>query len=162
MMQKIMKKIPLLMSLLTISVSPAMADDVEFTGTLLIPPPCTVFENKMHIIEYKDIGLHKVDGVNFTKPINYALKCEDNLKGWDLVLTIIGTPTDFDKSALQTNIPNLGMRITQNGLGFEINKPLKIDYGQAPILEVVPVKKLGVTLPEGGFTATGTLLAEYQ
>ncbi|NHX33119.1 pilus assembly protein, partial [Escherichia coli] len=105
---------------------------------------------------------HKIDGIRFTKPINYALKCEDNLKGWDLMLTIKGTATDFDKSALETNIRDLGMRITQNGLGFEINKPLKITYGQPPVLEVVPVKRLGVTLPEGGFTATGTLLAEYQ
>lgn len=161
-MKKIMKKIPLIISMLVIPASMAVADDVEFTGILLLPPPCTVFEDKVYVIEYKDIGLHKVDGVNFTKPINYALRCEDNLKGWDLMLTLKGTPTDFDKSALKTEIKDLGMRITQNGVGFEINKPLKINYGQPPILEVVPVKKLGSTLPERQFTATGTLLAEYQ
>ncbi|HFF8522763.1 TPA: fimbrial protein [Providencia rettgeri] len=161
-MQKFIKKLPLVMSLLVIPTGIAIADDVEFTGTLLIPPPCTVFEDKVEVIDYKDIGLHKIDGTNFTKPINYALKCDANLKGWDLILTIKGTATDFDKAALQTNIQDLGMRITQNGLGFEINKPMKIVYGQAPILAVVPVKKPGITLPEGSFTATGTLLAEYQ
>lgn len=162
-MHKIMKKLPLIMSLFTFPASIAFAaDNVEFTGTLLIPPPCTVFEDKVYLVEYKDIGLHKVDGVNFTKPINYALKCDDNLKGWDLMLTIKGDKSSFDDSALRTNIPNLGMRIMQNGQGFELNKPIKITYGQPPILEVVPVKKLGVTLPEGSFSAIGTLLAEYQ
>ncbi|GAB1437330.1 fimbrial protein [Providencia sp.] len=162
-MHNIMKKLPLIMSLFTFPASLVFAaDNVEFTGTLLIPPPCTVFEDKVYLVEYKDIGLHKVDGVNFTKTINYALKCDDNLKGWDLMLTIKGNPTDFDKSALKTEIRDLGMRITQNGLGFEINKPLKISYGQPPVLEVVPVKRLGTTLPERPFTAIATLLAEYQ
>lgn len=162
-MHKIMKKLPLIMSLFAFPASVVCAaDNVEFTGTLLIPPPCTVFEDKVYLVEYKDIGLHKVDGVNFTRTINYALKCDDNLKGWDLMLTIKGSPTDFDKSALKTEIRDLGMRITQNGLGFEINKPLKISYGQPPVLEVVPVKRLGTTLPERPFSAIGTLLAEYQ
>ncbi|WP_369308849.1 pilus assembly protein [Providencia rettgeri] len=162
-MHILMKKLPMIVSLLTFPVSIAFAaDNVEFTGTLLIPPPCTVFEDKVYVIEYKDIGLHKVDGVNFTKTINYALKCDDNLKGWDLMLTIKGISTDFDKSALETKIKDLGMRITQNGIGFEINKPLKISYGQPPVLEVVPVKRPGTTLPEKQFSAVGTLLAEYQ
>lgn len=44
-MQRIMKRLPLIMSLLVIPSSAVMANDVEFTGTLLIPPPCTVFED---------------------------------------------------------------------------------------------------------------------
>lgn len=161
-MQKMMNKIPLIVGLMALSNSAIANNNVEFTGTLLIPPPCTVFEDKVHTIEYKDISLHKINGTNYIKPINYALDCKDNLHGWDLVLTIKGDKSGFDDAALKTEHDDLGMRILLNGVAFDIDKPIKITYGQPPILEVVPVKKPGSTLPVINFSATGTLLAEYQ
>ncbi len=161
-MNKIMKKIPLLVSLFFIPTGMVLADNMKMYGTLLIPPPCTIHDDGIIEIVYKDIGLHKIDGINYAQPIDYGLKCDSNMHSWDLMLSIKGPKTGFDDSALQTNIRDLGMRITQNGQGFELNKPIKINYGQPPILEVVPVKRPGSTLPEGAFSVTATLLAEYQ
>ena len=79
-----------------------------------------------------------------------------------LKLSINGTATAFDDSALQTSAPDLGIRLLQNNIPFVLNTPLDITLSAPPTLEVVPVKRPGSVLAPARFTAVATLLAEYQ
>lgn len=79
-----------------------------------------------------------------------------------MFLTVTATATSFDTSAVQSNVPDLGIKILRNNLPFVLNTKLSIAPASPPVLEVVPVKKSGSTLSEGNFTATAVLVAHYE
>ncbi|WP_434527074.1 fimbrial protein [Photorhabdus asymbiotica] len=147
-----------------ISVIPGRAaDNMWFHGTLLEPPPCVINDGNMIDVYFgHNVGIHKVDGVNYTRLVNYQLVCVPNTSGWNLGLTVIGPQTSFDDAALKTNIANLGIRLTLDGKAFTLNKRISVTSERQPVIQAVPVKKPGSRLPEGAFEVTATLLAEYQ
>ncbi|HDH9217362.1 TPA: pilus assembly protein [Escherichia coli] len=143
----------------------ANADDpnMKLFGTLLVPPPCVISDDGVIDVYFgHNVGIHKVDGINYTEAVNYKLVCDPNLKGWDLGLSIIGPKSQFDEAALQTNITDLAIHLTQNGQPFILNKRIAISPDSPPVIQAVPVKRPGSTLPEGAFEVSATLLAEYQ
>ena len=103
--------------------------------------------------------------MRYRQPLNYHISC-DNSKpaGTGLVLTLKGDIASFDasKAALQTSVKGLAIRILQNGSPMVINQPIKVISTALPALEAVLVKQSGVTLKEGPFESTATLLADYQ
>ena len=162
-MNKIIQPLPLLISLLIMPISLSIANNLKLYGTLLVPPSCVLKNDEIIQVPFgNNVGLHKVDGINYTQDIPYDLVCQPNNKGWDLLLSLHGPKSTFDDAALQTNISNLAIRITQDGKAFDIDKPIKISYSNPPSLKAVPIKNPGTTLPEGAFSVTATLLAEYQ
>ncbi|HHL2502263.1 TPA: fimbrial protein, partial [Yersinia enterocolitica] len=88
--------------------------------------------------------------------------CEPGAKDWAMELMLSGEPTPYDMAAIQTNNPDLGIRVLLNGEAFTLGKPVSVNPADLPVLEVVPVKTPGVTLTEGAFEATATLQAVYQ
>lgn len=136
--------------------------------TVLAPPACEVTSSaggKVEVDFGNNIGINKIDGVNYRQPMNYLIKCATgSVKGLALKLTMKGTAADFDstKAALKTNVEGLGIRLYHDGSPFVLNEALTIDKDAPPKLEAVPVKKAGATLQEGAFEATATLLAEYE
>ncbi|MCC8374520.1 pilus assembly protein [Photorhabdus sp. HUG-39] len=147
-----------------ISVLPGRAaDNMWFHGTLLEAPSCVINDDNMIDVYFgHNVGIYQVNGVNYTKPVNYQLVCAPNISGWSLGLTVIGSPTSFDAAALQTNITDLGIRLTLDGKAFTLNERIPVTSQKQPVIQAVPVKKPGSTLPEGAFEVTATLLAEYQ
>lgn len=154
----------LLWSLLLVLSHPLHAvDNMLFRGTLIEPPSCKINDGGMVDVDFGDkIGVNKVDGVNYLKALDYRVTCEKGVSGMDLVLTLSGKPTIYDDAAIQTDVPDLGIRILQNGQPFILDTPVVIDPKAPPILQAVPVKTPGASLKEGAFTATATLKAEYQ
>ncbi|MBG2801554.1 fimbrial protein [Proteus vulgaris] len=137
--------------------------NMKLFGTLLIPPPCVIENNNLIEVYFgHNVGIHRVDGINYTQPVNYKLKCDPNIKGWDLGLSIIGPKSQFDDAGLQTNIADLAIHMTRNGEPFILNERFVISPDKPPIIQAVPVKRPGSTLVEGPFEVTATLLAEYQ
>ncbi|MCA6222039.1 fimbrial protein [Photorhabdus antumapuensis] len=147
-----------------INVMPGQAaDNMWLHGTLLEAPPCVINDGNMIDVHFgHNVGIHQVDGVNYTQPVNYQLVCEPNISGWRLGLTVIGPQTAFDAAALQTNITNLGIRLLLDGKAFTLNERIPVTSQKQPVIQAVPVKNPGSTLPEGAFEVTATLLAEYQ
>lgn len=146
-----------------LSVSAADEPNMKLFGTLLIPPPCVIENNNLIEVYFgHNVGIHRIDGINYTQPVNYTLKCDSNIKGWDLGLSIIGPKSQFDDAGLQTNIADLAIHMTRNGEPFILNKRFVISPDKPPIIQAVPVKRPGSTLVEGPFEVTATLLAEYQ
>lgn len=150
---------------LTALISPSLrgADNVEFTGTLIDPPPCKINDGGQIDVDFEErVGVKKVDGVNYLKTLTYRITCERDISGLGMTLSFIGQPTSYDGAAVETNLDNLGIRVMANGNPFIMNKPLPINPRNPPVLTAVPVKTPGSTLKIGPFNATATLKAEYQ
>ncbi len=138
-------------------------ENMNFYGVLIEPPPCSINNGNLIDISFGDkVGVSKVDGNNYLQQISYQIVCEAGSAPWNMTLEIVGTSTDYDNAAIKTNMPDLGIRILQNGQAYEVNKPIKINALNPPKLEAVPVKRPGSMLKEGEFEATATLLAIYQ
>jgi type 1 fimbria pilin len=149
--------------LLVVTPSLFAADNMLFRGTLIEPPPCTINDGGMVDVDFGErVGINKVNGVNYLKPMDYRITCESGATGLDMTLTLSGTETGYDQAAVQTDMADLGIKVLQNGTPFTLNTPLSIDPQNPPVLEAVPVKTPGATLTEGVFVATATLKAEYQ
>ncbi|SOB49567.1 fimbrial protein [Pseudomonas lundensis] len=136
--------------------------NLAFTGTLVEPPVCTINNGNTLTIDFKDVGVNKVDGINYRQPVNYTITCAGSTLPWEMILTVKGTATSFESSAVQTSVTDLGVQLLQNGQPFTLNTPMVINPASPPALEAVPVKRPGTTLNAGGFSAAATLLAEYQ
>lgn len=155
-------RMSLLLSLALLGISPLQAaENMSFSGTLIEPPPCVVNNGNNIDVPFDKIGVNTVDGINHRQKINYVLDCTVG-PAWSMVLTLIGPAASYESATLQTNVANLGIKIYQNGQPFELGTPIAIDPQNPPVLEVVPVKKLGTELVEGMFEVTATLLADYQ
>jgi len=140
----------------------AASANLTFNGTLNEPPPCTIDSGSTIEVDFGDVGTKRVDGVKYRRAVGYTIRCGASTLPWLLRLSINGTATTFDNSAVQTNVPELGIRLFQNNLPFRLNTPLDITLSSPPTLEVVPVKQPGSVLAPARFTAVATLLAEYQ
>ncbi|MCK6187393.1 fimbrial protein [Pseudomonas sp. EYE_354] len=136
--------------------------NVTFSGTLNEPPPCTIDGGDTIEVDFGDVGVKRVDGVRYRKHVGYTIRCGTDTLPWALKLSVNGTPTTFDGSAVQTSAPALGIRVFQDNQPFALNTPLDITLSSPPTLEVVPVQQPGAILSPTGFTAVATLLAEYQ
>ncbi|TFZ52681.1 pilus assembly protein [Serratia proteamaculans] len=142
---------------------------VNLHGTLIEPPPCTINNGNVIDVDFGDrVGTSGVDGNSYKQAVNYQITCEDNPQNapWVLGLTVLGTSTDFDDAAIATSIagttnPDFGIKLLIGGDNFTLNQRVDISAGNK-VLEAVPVKRAGSTLPEGVFDAYATLLADYQ
>lgn len=138
-------------------------DNVRLRGTLIESPPCTINQGGQVDVDFGTrVGVKKVDGVNHKQVMNYQITCDPNSNASDMTLEIMGTPADFDAAAVSSNVTDLAIQIQQNGVPFELNKPIPISQTSPPKLYAVPVKRSGAVLMEGPFEATATLRAVYQ
>lgn len=142
---------------------------VNFSGTLIDNPPCTVNNSQTIDVPFGEIGINKIDGVNYTQLFTLTLNCHASLGGvTSLYLDYTGIPAyDFDEDALQTNLHGLGIRLyrSNGSMLFSIDSGYNIllEGGSITTLDLyaVPVKQAGVDLPEGDFTATATFELQY-
>jgi type 1 fimbria pilin len=151
-----------LLALCSIGLCSGASANLTFSGTLNEPPPCTIDSGSTIEVDFGDVGTRRVDGVKYRKGVGYTIRCGASTLPWLLKLSVNGTATTFDTSAVQTTAPDLGIRLYQNNVPFQLNTPLDISLPSPPTLEVVPVKRPGSTLAPARFTAVATLLAEYQ
>lgn len=153
---------PVLLSVLALGLCHSAMANVAFNGTLIEPPPCTINGGSTIEVDFKEVGISKVDGEQYRQPVNYTITCSTDTLPWEMILTVQGTATPFEASAVQSSVVDLGIKLLQNGIPLELNKPLVITPSSPPVLEAVPIKRPGSTLSPGGFTASATLLANYQ
>ncbi|CFQ48043.1 minor pili exported protein [Yersinia frederiksenii] len=164
-----MKKVSLIsrcsvVVVLALSSTLTYADDMLFTGSLINPAPCVISGgNTIDVPFGENLGVKKIDGINYIQTVLYSVTCETVSSSLELGLTIVSASvTTFDPSAIQTNIPDLGIRILRNGVPLTLNTRIAYDKNNPPTLQAVPVQATGATLSEGAFEATATLLVDYQ
>lgn len=136
--------------------------DVTFHGVLK-RRPCHINNDRPIEVHFGNVGIEKVDGVRYKQVLSYSLVCDAPDPNAVMTLMVKGTPTGFDPAAVSTSANGLGIQILQNSQPFVLNQQIRgINHPPLPTLEVVPVKDPAVALAEGNFTATATLLAEYE
>jgi len=136
--------------------------DMQFKGTLVVPPVCTISSGNTIDVDFGDVGVNKVDGINYIQPVNYTVSCTASTLQWATTLTLSANAPTYDPAAVQTDVTDLAIQIQADGKPFTINQPIPLDPAKPPVLKAVPVKKPGSTLTGGAFKATATLLAVMQ
>lgn len=149
------------------SVSAAQTGDsvnFEFTGSFIVSTPCTVNNDDVMNIPFGNVGIKRIDGVEYMQTIPYLVDCHGAPDNSPLNLTVSGNATGFDPAAVVTSANGLGIEIQANGQPLQLNKALNITLGALSSLQLtaVPVKDPAIELTEQAFTATATLTANYE
>lgn len=145
---------------------PCMADNMQFTGTLLARPTCTVSDKGARIdVRFGNLAISRIDGEHYRKSIPYQINCPgaDTGSSWRMSLTLKGNPAVFEPKALRSSVADLGIRVLLGGAELIPNVPryIQIIPSAVPLLEAVPVKLTDSDLPSIDFTASALLLAEF-
>nr|WP_315844944.1 fimbrial protein [uncultured Achromobacter sp.] len=157
-----------LVAVLVSAGSRADPPNMRFSGYLVAPPPCTVSDRggRIEVVFKRNINISKIDGDNYKQTVPYQIDCPGIRPGmtWRMKLTVMGTPTEFESAAVQSSVPDLGIKLILNqDTDFVLNTAheVKLDASQSPpTLEAVPVKLSGSRLPLTEFTASALLIAE--
>lgn len=129
----------------------------------VVRPPCSINSGNPITVDFgNEVMTTRVDGNAYRQKVNYTLNCTSPLKN-AMKLTISGSAASFNSDLLGTNQNGLGIQLqNSNAVPVPINSTVRFNYPNIPILFAVPVKKTGVTLGGGMFSASATMAVEYQ
>jgi type 1 fimbria pilin len=131
---------------------------LNFHGTLY-KLSCVVNNDKPISINFGQVGVNKVDGVNYSTAIPLTIQCDEKPSA-KLNLTVTGVASDFNNGAVRSTISNLAIEIQQNGVPVELGKSFLVNAENPPTLVAVPVKRPGGELSGGDFNAVATLIVQ--
>lgn len=159
-----MKQIAFFIMLVSYATVVSSSPDITFHGNLIAPPTCIVSENKTIEIAFNEVIISDISGDNYKREVPYSVECdsENTDTGIQMKLTWTGVETDFNDSAVETDVVGLGVELQQNGQRFQQGKAINISKTNLPKLHAVLVKKSGALLSEGAFEAYATLQVDYQ
>ena len=143
-----------------------LAENMELSGTLMARPLCTVSDKGGRMeVRFGNLAINRIDGEQYRKAIPYQINCPgaNTSTSWRMRLTLKGNPTGFEPEALQSSVPDLGIKVLLGGTELIPEQPrfVQINPTAVPLLEAVPVKHAGSELPGIDFTASALLLAEF-
>ncbi|EET6961500.1 fimbrial protein [Escherichia coli] len=138
--------------------------NVSFHGYLVQPPNCSISNGQNIELTFRDVNIDDINGSNYEQVVPYTITCDTAVRDpqMEMTLTWSGTQSDFDDSAVATDLNGLGIHLKQAGSDFKLHTPLVVNETSLPVLTAVPVKKSGVDLPESDFEAWATLQVDYQ
>lgn len=144
-----------------IAVLAGRTSTVTVLVTVVEVPPCIINGNRVIEVDFGDVIVSQIDGTRNMETVNYSLECTGQTTN-AMKLAIQGNPTTFDNTALKTNVEDFGIAMRINGQPMAINSWMNFLYPNKPVLQAVPVKRAGIDLPAGDFSAGATLMVEYQ
>ncbi|HGM7047718.1 MULTISPECIES: fimbrial protein [Serratia] len=143
------------------TVAYAFTLNVTVSGTV-IDPPCVINGNAPINVNFgNDILIGRIDGNAYEQPIPYTLDCSA-ATAKTLKLQLKGAGATFDSTVLGTSKADLGIELRSNRSKLPVNSWENFTDPARPALSAVLVKNSGGTLTGGAFTATSTLLVDYQ
>ncbi|MCW7548966.1 fimbrial protein [Photorhabdus sp. APURE] len=134
---------------------------VNIYGVVIAPPPCVINNGNTIDVDFGDVMINRIDGVNYMQPVKYTVKCE-KMPANAMKMMISGNTASFDRTVLQTNRSGLGIAVIHNGRKLPVNDWMKFSYPNFPELHAVPVKEMATVLKGGDFGAGATMMVEYQ
>lgn len=149
------------------------AENMSFHGTLVEYQPCVINDGETLDVDFSEIFIEQVDGVNYEKTLQLNFSC-DTPKIPPLSLRHLGNATAFDPAAVQSDIADFGIHVdlivlAGNGgiVPFTVGQSQvitneEVGAGLTISMLATPTKRSGATLQAGAFTATSTLQIEYQ
>ncbi|MEI9743869.1 MULTISPECIES: fimbrial protein [Enterobacter cloacae complex] len=141
------------------------SENMNFRGTLLEYPPCEINGGQPVEIDFGEMGVNKVDGENYARSFTLTYNCEG--ASTDKILRYLGSVTEFDPAAVQSNFADFGIRLshrTPEGVvtPLTVGSTLLIAANNdRSTFVATPVKKSGAVLQEGAFNAGATLQLNY-
>lgn len=160
-----------LVAILSAQIPSALAANnvkITFKGNLIQNPPCEItgLNGNKIIIDFQDMIIRNITGLNYIQEIKYSLTC-DAPNNTGVSLRITGTETDFNANLLTTSNPNLGISFysgTESLSMVRVNlDSIKFPNSRRERIFANPVINTRATnITAGSFTATATLLAEYE
>jgi len=147
--------------LLLLPLTGQAAENMKFHGTLVKAPDCHINNDQTIEVSFGNVGVSKIDGVNYAQKIEYTLTC-DGENDENLYLSVTGTGVTWDNAAVKSSADNMAIEIQQDGSPFVLGKPVRADLAALPALSAVPVRDGAKPLTAGDFTAGATLIAFYQ
>lgn len=161
------KRISIAALLLSVSNTLCLAADeggtrVEFSGTVVDPPSCTLNNNKVIEVNFGNVGIKQADGRRIAKTLDYNLQCKGNSVDKALRMMLIGQQ-DFADDVLATSIERLGIRFYQNGDTVTLNQWFRLaKVDNSMLLTASPIVQPGLEPQPGDFQASATLVVAYQ
>ena len=61
----------------------AMAN-LTFTGTLREPPPCTINSGASIAVDFDEMSVNSIDGINHRKGLSYTITCSASTLPWSM------------------------------------------------------------------------------
>lgn len=161
--------LPVAVMLAGITQSEAAPVNIEFTGTLIVPPPCSINNSEEIVVDFgSSLGVNSIDGLKFKKTLpGPIVTCETGAQTTGLSIKLSGTEASFEGGtviATQSggNTTDLGVRLYVNSNVAVFGTAYPVNVAAQPVIDAVPVKRAGATLTPGRFDAIATLEAVYD
>lgn len=128
---------------------------------------CDVFSqagsNKLIEIDFENIVSPKVDGVAYEMTIPYRLSCSGSGSNDSaLQLYFLGDTAIFNDKYLTTSETQLGLILKADNVVLPVGQKYEFYYSKVPVLTATPVIGNKGGLIGGTFTASTTLMINYQ
>lgn len=119
-----MKQIAFFIMLVSYATVVSSSPDITFHGNLIAPPTCIVSENKTIEIAFNEVIISDISGDNYKREVPYSVECdsENTDTGIQMKLTWTGVETDFNDSAVETDVVGAGGRIAAKRSAFSTGK----------------------------------------
>lgn len=135
--------------------------NVNVSATIM-DPPCIINGNRPISVNFgNDILISRINGYNYEKSIAYTLDCSAATSNL-LKMQLKGSGATFNSALLATNKGNLGIELRSNGSKLAVNNWLNFTNPARPVLTAVLVKNAAIAPTGGVFSASSTLVVEYQ
>lgn len=142
----------------------AATENLNFTVKVdIYEKICDINDNKPIDVDFGDMFIKDVDGVNYERPVEYTLDCEDGDTNPDLKLRFennAGAP--FDPTLLNTSDRNVGILIKAGGNKLPLGEWVSFSYNSSPALTATPVPSGTGGIDDGRLTAIALLTVEYE
>jgi type 1 fimbria pilin len=131
-------------------------------AVIIAPPPCVINAGSTLDVPFgNDLLTSRVDGLNYRRGVPYTVTCDAPVSN-ALKLVLQGTGASFDSRVLSTRNADLGVKLFINGADWPLNTAVNFTYPNFPVVQAVPVKRVGSKLVGGAFDATAVLVIDYQ
>ncbi|MPR01096.1 fimbrial protein [Pseudomonas sp. MAFF 212408] len=131
-------------------------------AVIIAPPPCVINSGSTLDVPFgNDLLTTRVDGVNYRRDVPYTVTCDAPFNN-ALKLELRGSGAAFDSRVLLTRKADLGVKLFVNGADWPLNTAVNFTHPNFPVVQAVPVKRVGSTLTAGAFDAAATLVVDYQ
>lgn len=139
----------------------AFETEASFKGTLIEGPTCVLNDNQPIEVDFGDVVITKVNGVDYRETVPYTVVCEEGAEK-AMKLRVQGTGAPFDDKVLGTDKDGLGIEMTINGSQLPLNGWINFTYPAMPALMAAPVKDPDISLKAGKFIAIASMMIDFQ
>jgi len=133
---------------------------VTVKGNIIAPPSCVINSGGVSVTDFGRFNADEVDGFRHREEIPYTVTCQSPPSNL-MKLRIDGTQSDFSL-ALKTDKSNLAILLFRDNTQLLLGQWTNFTWPVLPKLYAVPFKKAGTTLTGGDFSASATLVVDYQ